>query len=194
MKSARREIIRTFVAIKLPEEVKDLLKAVQSSLDRGFNGVSWVRPDSIHLTLKFLGEIDDGKVREAALSLGKAPIGIGPFMIEIEGVGAFPNARNPRVVWVGIKENVQLLSLQRAVETHLQSIGFEAEERPFTPHLTLCRIKSPADGRALGRLITETKPEAKAAFTVTSFAFMKSTLKPTGAVYTPIQEFALEAQ
>jgi len=153
-----------------------------------------VKPDSIHLTLKFLGEIDDGKVREAGLALEKAPAGIGPFMLEIEGVGAFPNVRNPRVVWVGIKPSQGLCALQRAVETNLQSIGFEAEERPFTPHLTLCRIKSPADGKALGRLITETRPEARAAFTVSSFAFMKSVLKPTGAVYTPIQEFALKAQ
>lgn len=170
------------------------MKTVQSSLDRGFKGVSWVRPDSIHLTLKFLGEIDDGKVREAGLALGKAATGIGPFMLEIEGVGAFPNARNPRVVWVGVKASQGLCALQRAVEVNLQSIGFEAEERPFTPHLTLCRIKSPDDGRALGRLITETKPEAKAAFTVSSFAFMKSVLKPSGAEYTPIQEFALTAQ
>lgn len=184
--------MRTFVAIKLPDDVKDLLKSVQTGLDRGFRGVSWVRPESIHLTLKFLGEIDDGKAREAAAALQTAAGATGPFTVEVEGVGAFPNARNPRVVWAGIKASGGLSSLQQAVEKALQKIGFEAEERPFAPHLTLCRIKAADDGRALGRLLAETKPEAKAAFTVSSFAFMKSTLKPTGAVYTPIQEFALK--
>lgn len=172
--------------------MKELLKAVQTALDRGFHGVNWVKPESIHLTLKFLGEIDDGKVRDAAASLERAAKGIGPFDLEIEGVGAFPNARNPRVVWVGIKANAELMKLQQAVEKCLQDIGFEEEERPFTPHLTLCRIKSPDDGRALGRLIAETKPQASKTFNVSSFAFMKSVLKPSGAVYTPIQEFALK--
>lgn len=107
-------------------------------------------------------------------------------------MGAFPNPRNPRVVWAGIKAKSELLVLQQAVEKGLREMGFEAEDRPFTPHLTLCRIKSPEDGRAIGKLINETKPEASAVFTVSSFALMKSVLKPTGAIYTPIQEFALK--
>lgn len=184
--------MRTFVAIKLPDEIKELLKSVQTTLDRGFRGVSWTRPESIHLTLKFLGEIDDRKVGEATAALEGAAKGIGPFSLELEGVGSFPNARNPRVVWAGIKTSPELIVLQQAIEKNLQAIGFEAEERPFTPHLTLCRIKTPDDGRALGRLIAETKPQASMAFEVSSFAFMKSVLKPTGAIYTPIQEFALK--
>jgi 2'-5' RNA ligase len=178
----------------LPSEVKELLKTIQTGLDRGFKGVSWVKPQSIHLTLKFLGEIDDAKVRDAASELQKAAQGIGPFTLELEGVGSFPNARNPRVLWAGIKENVELLKLQKNVDERLESIGFEADNRPFTPHLTLCRIKSAEDGRSLGKLLSETKPEAKTAFTVTSFAFMKSVLKPSGAEHTPIQEFALKGQ
>lgn len=170
------------------------MRAIQTGLDRGFKGVSWVRPESIHLTLKFLGEIDDAKVRAVAAELKKAPSGIGPFKVELEGVGCFPNGRAPRVVWAGIRQNAELARLQKSVEERLSSIGFEPEDRPFTPHLTLCRIKSAADGRTLGKLISEAVPEAKAAFTVSSFAFIKSVLKPSGAEYTPIQEFALTAQ
>jgi 2'-5' RNA ligase len=174
--------------------VKNLLKAVQTGLDRGFRGISWVKPESIHLTLKFLGEIDDAKAGEISAGLKKASEGIGPFTLELEGVGCFPNTRNPRVLWAGIKESAPLLKLQKSVEERLSAIGFEAEDRPFTPHLTLCRIKSAQDGRVLGRLVSEAKPQAKAGFTVSSFAFMKSVLKPSGAEYTPIQEFALTAQ
>lgn len=169
----------------------DLLKAVQTGLDRGFKGVSWVRPESIHLTLKFLGEIDDAKVREVSLVLEKASSAVGPFTIDVQGIGCFPNSRSPRVVWAGIKESAPLASLQKRVDELLMGAGFEPEDRPYTPHLTLCRVKSPEDGRALGRLIAEAKPEAKASFTVSSFSFMKSVLKPSGAEYTPITEFAL---
>jgi len=112
----------------------------------------------------------------------------------LESVGAFPNARAPRVLWAGIKENPELARLQQNIEKSLVSIGFEAEDRPFTPHLTLCRIKSAEDGRSLGKLLSESRVEAKAAFPVSSFAFIKSVLKPSGAEYTPIREFALTAQ
>lgn len=170
------------------------MRAIQTGLDRGFHGVSWVKPESIHLTLKFLGETDDGKVQAVAIELEKAARGIGPFNLELEGVGAFPNGRAPRVIWAGIKENPELARLQQNVEKSLTAIGFEPEDRPFTPHLTLCRIKSAEDGRALGKLLSEARPEAKAAFAVSSFAFIKSVLKPSGAEYTPIREYSLTAQ
>ncbi|CAG0931673.1 RNA 2',3'-cyclic phosphodiesterase [Planctomycetaceae bacterium] len=183
--------MRTFVAIKLPGEVKELLRSIQSGLDRGFRGVSWVKAESIHLTLKFLGEIDEAKAREVSEALEKASSASGPFTLEVQGVGCFPNSRSPRVLWAGIKESAPLASLQKRVDGLLMEAGFEAEDRPFTPHLTLCRIKSPEDGRTLGKLLAGLKPEAKASFTVSSFAFMKSVLKPSGAEYTPIREFAL---
>ena len=107
-------------------------------------------------------------------------------------MGAFPNARAPKVVWAGIKESIELTKLQKSVDERLSSIGLEAETRPFTPHLTLCRIKSAEDGRALGRLIAGLGEQAKASFTVSSFVFMKSVLKPQGAVHTDIKEFALK--
>lgn len=189
------EAMRTFIAIRLPLEVTELLKSIQTSLNRGLKGVSWVRPESIHLTLKFLGEIDDAKALKISAELQKATEGISPFKLEVGGVGSFPNAKAPKVVWAGIKESAGLLKLQKKIDERLASIGFEAENRPFTPHLTLCRIKSAEEGRALGKLVTESASgeQAKAAFTVDSFVFMKSVLKPSGAEHTAIKEFALKA-
>lgn len=181
------------MAITLPDEVKDLLKSIQTGLDRGFKAVSWVRPESIHLTLKFLGEIDEKKALAIAAALETAAEGIGPFTLEAGGVGVFPNPRAPRVVWAGVKDNSELLTLQKKIDERLAAAGFEPDDRPFTPHLTLCRIKSAGDARAIGNLVTGPgqKEQARAAFTVNSFAFMKSVLKPQGAVHTVIKEFAL---
>jgi len=181
------------VAISLPNEVKELLKSVKTDLDRGFKGVSWARPDTIHLTLKFLGEIDEKKALAVETALETASAGIGPFTLEVGGVGAFPNSRAPRVVWAGIKESTELLTLQKRIDEQLATAGFAPDGRPFTPHLTLCRIKSAGDARTIGRLVAELgqKTQAKAAFTVSSFSFMKSVLKPQGAVHTVIKEFAL---
>lgn len=185
--------MRTFVAINLPHEAKELLRGVQTALDRGFRGVSWVKPESMHLTLKFLGEIDEARAADAAAALERAAAGAARFDLEIEGVGAFPNARNPRVVWAGVRPVPGLMALQQAVEKALRETGFEAEDRPFSPHLTLCRVKSPVDGRALGSLVAGAAP-VRTSFTVSSFAFMKSVLKPSGALHAPIKEFALKAQ
>ena len=189
------EAMRTFVAIRLPLEVTELLKSIQAGLNRGLKGVSWVRPESIHLTLKFLGETDDAKALKVSAELEKAAQAVSPFTLEVGGAGSFPNARAPKVVWAGIKESVELSKLQKKIDERLTSIGFEAEKRPFTPHLTLCRIKSAEEGRALGKLVTEagSGEQAKAAFTVDSFVFMKSVLKPSGAEHTAIKEFALKA-
>jgi len=181
------------VAISLPDEVKAFLKSIQAGLDRGFKAVSWVRPESIHLTLKFLGEIDEKKALAVETALESAAKGAGPFTLEAGGTGVFPNSRAPRVVWAGIRENGALLTLQKRIDEQLAAAGFEPDDRPFAPHLTLCRIKSAGDARAIGNLVTESgrKEQAKAAFTVNSFAFMKSVLKPQGAVHTVIKEFAL---
>ncbi|OGP17339.1 MAG: 2'-5' RNA ligase [Deltaproteobacteria bacterium GWC2_55_46] len=184
--------MRTFIAIRIPTEVKEALRAVQESLDRGFKSVGWVRPEAVHLTLKFLGEVDDKRLEELGSALQEAASGIPPFSLTVEGVGGFPNQKSPRVIWAGIKENESFAKLQRQVEEHLNAIGFEREERPFTPHLTLCRIKSIGDGKALGRLLADIKPQIKADFRVSSVILFKSELKKTGAEYTAMKEAALK--
>lgn len=184
--------IRTFIAIKIPVEVKEQLKAAQALLNRNFRAVSWARPESIHLTLKFLGEIDDTRTVEVGAALEEAARGVNPFSLTVEGVGGFPTPAHPRVIWAGINENPELSRLQDNIEKGLSHIGFETEERPFSPHLTLCRIKSPADSRGLSRLLAEVKPQIKAEFGVSSFTLFKSVLHAKGAEYSALREITLK--
>lgn len=153
--------------------------------------MSWASIESIHLTLKFLGEVDEARAAELAEALERATFGIAPIGLEVEGVGAFPDPARPRVVWAGVKASPELARLQGRVEEEMSALGFEREPRPFTPHLTLCRIKSPADSRALGRLIAQIEPRLSAAFRAASVVLFKSVLRPTGAEHMPLREIAL---
>lgn len=184
--------MRAFIAIRVPAEVKEALRAVQSALDKGFRSASWVRPEAIHLTLKFLGEVEEGRADELGSELENAASGVPPLDLTVEGVGGFPDPVCPRVIWAGINEDKGLLDLQRRVEGRMGFLGFETEGRPFTPHLTLCRIKSREDGRALGGLLAGLKPRVRAEFSVFSVVLFKSVLRPTGAEYTAVKEAALK--
>lgn len=183
--------IRAFIAIKLPEECILGLKSLEDQFNRDWRGISWVRPETIHLTLKFLGEIDPGRVDEIANVLIEASSGIAAFAVEIEGVGGFPNLKSPRVVWVGVKENPALAKLQQNIDEGLKDLGFEKEDRPYRPHLTLCRVKSPKDGRELGRLVEEARPNIKMDFRADSFVLFESVLSPKGARHTPLKTISL---
>ncbi|HEY4707008.1 MAG TPA: RNA 2',3'-cyclic phosphodiesterase [Thermodesulfobacteriota bacterium] len=180
------------MAIRIPAEVKERLRSVQAQLDRGPAAISWTRPESIHLTLKFLGEVDDNRIDEIGSALEKAAAGVAPLSLVVEGVGGFPTRKYPRVIWAGIRENAELKKLQLQVEEAISSLGFEPEDRAFSPHLTLCRIKSTADGRKMGGLLAEVQPELKAGFDVSSVVLFKSVLKPAGAEYTALKEIILK--
>lgn len=183
--------IRAFVAIKLPDSVIEALRNIQQEINRGWRDVSWVKPDSIHLTLKFLGNIESGRVAEIAGELKKAASGIAPFTITVEGVGGFPNLKTPRVIWVGVKGEDAMFTLQKNIDERLNAIGFEKEDRPFQPHLTLCRVKSLSAGREAGRVVTELNPQIKTEFKADSFLFFKSVLNPKGAEYTILKRVDL---
>ncbi len=154
--------------------------------------MSWVRPSSIHLTLKFLGEVEEARIAGIGKALEAAAEGIGPFTVTAEGVGGFPNLKGPRVVWVGIKEEPALIKLQKNIDVRLSALGFEEEARAFHPHLTLCRVKSPSDGRELGRVITETRPEVSEQWKAVSFSLYKSVLSPKGAQYSVLKKIDLK--
>lgn len=109
----------------------------------------------------------------------------------MEGVGGFPNLKAPRVIWAGVRENPELTRLQKNIDEGLSPLGFEKDDRPFQPHLTLCRIKSMASGRELGRLIGELKPDVTTEFKAASFSLFKSVLSPKGAEYTVLKEIGL---
>lgn len=179
------------MAIKLPEELIKALSGVAALLDRRSKGISWTNPLSIHLTLKFIGEMPEEKAEEVGNRLLEAAEGIKPFTVTVESIGAFPTLRAPRVVWAGIREEPALMTLAAKIEERLISAGIEKDEKPFHPHLTLCRIKSPAEGRELSRLIEGQKPQIKMDFPVRSFVLFRSELRPGGAIHTPLKTISL---
>lgn len=184
--------IRAFVAIKLPDELVAKLKEVSGSLSASQQkDISWVRPGSIHLTLKFLGDIDTDEVDTVAEALSRASSGIKAFTIRAHGVGAFPNLKAPRVVWVGIEDNGNLQALQKNIDERLSECGFESDDRPFRPHLTLARVKSAAAGREVGKRIEGSKPNIDVDFRADYFVLFKSVLRPQGAEYTELRRFDL---
>jgi 2'-5' RNA ligase len=178
--------MRTFIAIELPDEIKAGLTDVQRSLkDLGVVDASWTRSEGIHLTLKFLGEVAESKVPDIMNGLRRAVDGTGPFRLEVGGIGTFPNPRNARVVWVGLSGDVEKLSrLQAGVEETISSIGFERDERSFTPHLTLGRIKHIRSRDKWLKALEGVKDIRLPGFDVSTVSLMKSELKPAGAVYT----------
>jgi 2'-5' RNA ligase len=189
--------IRAFVAIELPEAVRAGLGRIQGQLKPGHEGVvRWVDPKGIHLTLKFLGNIAEAKVPAVVEAVRGAAAGVGHFRLGVGGVGAFPNLQTPRVVWVGLGGDLEnLTALQKATDRALAALGFPPEGRPFTPHLTLGRVRemaSRAERRALGEAVGRLKAEASVPMEVSSVSLMRSQLTPAGAIYTCLASIALE--
>ncbi len=177
--------MRTFIAIEIPGEIKRQMAEVQRGLRNSGVDASWPRPEGIHLTLKFLGEIPEARLSEILNSLRSAAQGTGAFRIEAAGAGAFPNAKAARVVWIGLSGDVDKLSrLQSAVEKAMTDIGFAQEDRKFTPHLTLGRIKYIRSRDGWLKALEEIRDIKLSAFDVDAVSLMKSELKPSGAVYT----------
>jgi 2'-5' RNA ligase len=184
--------IRSFVAVELSDEVRQALAAVQRDLkvQAPPGAVRWTRPDSIHLTLQFLGDILPDQVEAVAGALRAACAGRAPFAFELAGAGVFPNLNRPRVVWVGVVEPSGALSaLQQRVVQALAPLGFVPEERGFSPHLTIGRAARDAGSRdlaALGALVARAGIGSLGRVAVNAVNLMKSDLKPDGAVYTPL--------
>ncbi len=177
--------MRLFIAIEIPEEIKKEMAAIQRRLKDAGADAGWTRPEGIHLTLKFLGEVPETKISGIMAALANAAKGAGGFRLAVEGVGTFPNPKSARVVWVGVSGDVEkLASLQTAVEDSMAGLGFEREKRAFTPHLTLGRIKYIHSRERWLKALDSVKDAGLPALEVKAVSLMKSELKPSGAVYT----------
>lgn len=190
------ESVRAFVAIELPSSVKSALSQLQDNLKRSEHAsVKWVNTGSIHLTLKFLGNIATETIPELTKVLSEAARGITPFHLELGEMGVFPNLRAPRVVWVGLRGETATLSvLQENIESALIPLGFPPENRAFSPHLTLGRVRekaSPGERRSLGQAVASSKVASTEPFPVDSLSLMRSTLTREGAVYSCLYSAAL---
>lgn len=191
------EYVRSFIAIELPDELKRGIVQLQSRLKAGKQpSVKWVDPYRIHLTLKFLGNIATDRISEIIRAIEASAQGVPPFHLEAKDLGVFPNLRRVQVVWVGISgELARLRQLQQGIESNLAPLGFTPESRPFTPHLTLARLRreaSPAEQQSLGELIASTKFDEVYGFSVDAINLMKSQLTREGAIYSRISAIRLK--
>lgn len=177
--------LRTFIALPVPDAVAAFLKQIQERLRSPVANIRWVPVANIHLTLKFLGEIDPSAVPAINAQLDAVARSIPPFALSAEGVGVFPNLRQARVVWVGLSGDIKLLqALQQHLESGLATLGFKREPRAFRAHLTIGRTRQRIDPKALGALLEPIKAEACKSFNVDQIRLYQSVLKPSGAEYT----------
>jgi 2'-5' RNA ligase len=184
--------VRTFIALETSSEIKDRLRGFVVRLKRTNADVKWVEPPGMHLTLKFLGETTPGFLEGVEAGLAAAAGRGRRFALEVVGTGAFPpHSRVPRVLWVGVRADPALAELQTDVEAEMEKLGFPPEGRPFSPHLTLGRVKGPA---GLARAMAELEIEKAASFgkmTVERLTLFQSTLRPQGAEYSILRELPL---
>ena len=185
-------MIRSFLAIEVPETILKKIGQVQEDLKSSHADVRWVSPEKIHLTLKFFGNIDEARIEPIVKSIQSPTQATVPFPLRVKGLGAFPHLKNPRVIWTGlIDEEEALVSFQKRVETELEKIEFEPEGRPFQAHLTLGRAKSNRGRDELVARMERYREEEFGDFRVERVTLFKSDLKPTGPIYTRLREINL---
>ncbi|MGD8254334.1 MAG: RNA 2',3'-cyclic phosphodiesterase, partial [Syntrophobacterales bacterium] len=178
-------MIRSFIAIDLPEAIRQTLGAVQENLKQSSTAVRWVKPTSIHLTLRFLGNIHSDQVDDIALAVAQEIRDYPPITLRPAGLGAFPNLKKPRVIWVGMEGEVQRLKeIQARVENALEPLGFAREKRGFRPHLTIGRVKDRRRLQSLVDAVATLDMEPFNSFDADEIILYKSDLRPTGAIYT----------
>lgn len=185
------EQIRSFIAIELPDELKSelvQLEAQLKSIDQPF--VKWVDPYSIHLTLKFLGNVAADRIGEITKAMEEATQGVSSFNLQVRDLGVFPNLRRVQVAWVGLSgEMDKLARLQQRIESSLETLGFTPESRKFVPHLTLARVRNRAslnERQRLGELIASINFDTVHNIKVDSISLMRSQLTREGAIYSRI--------
>ena len=194
-------MLRAFIAIQLSDDLKRQIERVQTDLKRqasklgGRGGLGWTRPEGIHLTLKFLGDIPETQVEALGEVLRRAASTVEPFVLEARGVGAFPNLRKPRVLWLGLhggeREMETLRRLYAAVEEGAAELDFPKESRAFTPHLTLARVRDSGPAGTLEQILAESQDRVVGAWTAGAMSLIRSELRQNGTVYTTLVEVPL---
>ena len=208
-------MIRAFIAIDIPEDMRAALSEAQARLKRAHVAVkiSWTKVDNVHLTLQFLGYVEEPAIDEIMPALQTVAAQHQPFELSVRGAGAFPNERKPRVLWIGCDDvgavvgagshacppvgdhgGSPLRRLAGAVQATMQPLGFKPEQREFSAHLTLGRVKFPKPDVALTRALDSIKNEAFGTLRVQAIHLFESQLHPEGSIYTKLSSHALGAQ
>lgn len=180
--------MRAFIAIELPKNIKASLTGLQEELKTSGADIKWVEPENIHLTLKFLGEIDEIVFNKVIKILGDIGLDINPFQLSICSLGAFPKINFPRVIWVGVdKGDIEVKKIAKGLQEKIAKIGIPGEDRAFSSHITIGRVRSIRNREKLisdlGKLAADFAEKYPAEFSVTKITLFKSTLTPKGPIY-----------
>ena len=183
--------LRLFIAAEPSDALRRKLDELSGLLSFRGDGVKWVNSGGIHLTLKFLGAVDEAMVGAIDDAAGRCAHGLGEIRLSVGSVGMFPDARRPRVIWVGLSGDIERLAgLRDALEGACSSLGFPTEGRAFRPHLTLGRVKERLSTETLKK-IEQSRDAALGEMTIDHIELIKSELKPSGAVYTTLSSYPL---
>jgi 2'-5' RNA ligase len=184
--------VRTFVAITLHGSLHETIGDIIDKLSASNAKVKWVEPENVHLTLKFLGNVEEERLPEVYEACERAAKGAGPIDLEMRALGCFPDVKNPRIVWLGIERGADVVKqLQERVESELRAIGFPKEDRPFRAHLTLGRVKGKQKLAVLCRLLDEKRNIFVGSMRAEKISVMKSKTLPTGPIYTELKAIPL---
>ena len=188
--------MRAFIAIELSPDLRKRLASLEEQLKSSGADVKWVKPDNIHLTLKFLGEIDDKAIEKITKIMKDIAVNEKPFYIRLASPGAFPNKNFPRVIWIGIdKGDSETKKIAKILEEEITKVGIPQENRPFSSHITLGRVKSGLNREKLVKnlgVLANNAPEDSPEFLVTKITLFKSTLTPSGPIYEALKEAHLQ--
>jgi 2'-5' RNA ligase len=182
---------RIFIAVRVePEETFNSMYSSLRSL-LGNEKINWVNPGDIHVTLVFLGDTEEERIKVAGIVLKQKCTGFGEFIFTLEGTGVFGNFNNPRVLWAGIKNPEKLIEMNKLIVEGLKDTGFKIEERHFRPHITLGRIKSIQNSDSLQSAVVRYKDTLIQEVQVKEIILFESILKPAGPVYRPVGKFQI---
>lgn len=185
------ETVRTFIALELPGEVLDQLSGLQEELKGTATGrVSWARPELMHLTIRFLGDIEERQVESITEAIERAVEGLESFELSTTGLGAFPNLHRPKILWIGIADSCQLKAISDRINSELKAIGIKAETKEFRPHLTICRLRERGHIKGLARAAEATATSSKP-FEVKEIILFKSEVGGKSPVHTALKRFQL---
>lgn len=188
--------IRSFLAFELPPEIKGVLSRVSEEMRRSLPDLKWVKIEGIHLTVVFLGYVEEEAIGPLGAQAGSVCEGYGPFRLLLQGAGVFPNARRPNVLWAGLDGDLERLAAFRdELQEALVPFGIKEEKRRFRPHLTLARFrKGGGERRRLEELLERYGDLSSPVWRLEEMVLFKSDLKPVGAVYTRLKAWPLTGE
>jgi len=185
--------MRLFLAVDIPEDIRSSAERLIARLEIPSTKVRWVKPANLHVTLKFLGETSSDRLAAVIDAARRTAAAFGPMNLSVDGMGVFPNKIKPRVVWLGLKGDLdKMAGLAEALDLALARKGFDREERAFSPHLTIGRVISDSVKGQIIRATTAHREMDLGSFTASSLVLYESQLRPGGSIYNAIESFDLK--